>query len=318
MPAYNVDKYIEDNLKSYCHIKEKEKLEVLIINDGSTDHTFEIADKYSKQYPECIAVITKKNGGHGSAINYGIKYATGRYFCIVDGDDWVNPQAIDELLAVLEGENRDAVVMNYETVEQATGVRELKRHVYDKKSFGEITFKEINNKNLYIPMASLCIKTKILKEANYHISEKTFYVDEEYCTVGLSKVKSFIYLDISWYCYRVGNTSQSMYMENQIKNIKHKQRVLTKLIQYYHEADLKKDNRIYVKRKIVGLINSITEIMLVENREKKKGRSFIAYLRKQILKQEASFRQITRKNYFIFFILSYIKVSKQILKMYRK
>lgn len=318
MPAYNVDKYIEDNLKSYCHIKEKEKLEVLIINDGSTDCTFDIANKYSEHYPECISVINKKNGGHGSAINYGIKYAAGRYFCIVDGDDWVNPKAIDKLLAVLKTENKDAIVMNYETVEQATGNRELKKHVHSKKSYDEIFLKEINDNNLYIPMASLCIKTKILKEAKYHISEKTFYVDEEYCTVGLSKVRSFLYLNINWYCYRVGNTSQSMYIENQIKNIKHKEKVLTKLIEYYHEADLEKENSIYVKRKIVGMINSITEIMLVENKDKKKGRNYITYLRNQILKQETYFKKKTRKIHFIFFMLSYIKISKQLLKIYRK
>lgn len=318
VPAYNVEKYIENNLNAYARVKKREDLEVLVIDDGSTDATVNIALKYNEKYPECISVLSKENGGHGSAVNYGIKYATGRYFCIVDGDDWVSPKSLEQLLTVLKKIDRDAVVMNYITVEETTGKKELQKNILGKRSYDEIPLSEINRNGWNIPMASFCIKTELLQSSNYHISEKIFYVDEEYCTVGISKVKSILYLNLNLYCYRIGNVGQSTYVDNQIKYIKHKEAVLKKLIHYYHTVDLEIENCIYVQKKIIGIIKSMYEIMLVENPDKKKGRAYITYLRRCVLEKEIFFNTKTRNTYLAFLIMSNIKSSKQILKLYRK
>lgn len=82
---------------------------MLIINDGSNDATYDMAAAYERQYPDTFKVITKQNGGHGSAINMGIKEATGKYFKVVDGDDWVDPQALSALIETLKTSNSDVV-----------------------------------------------------------------------------------------------------------------------------------------------------------------------------------------------------------------
>ena len=73
-------------------------IEVLIINDGSTDNTACIAARYPEKYPEIFRLVNKENGGHGSAVNCGISEAKGKYFKTVDGDDWVDTGALRELI----------------------------------------------------------------------------------------------------------------------------------------------------------------------------------------------------------------------------
>ena len=79
-----------------------EYLEILIIDDGSRDQTGAIADQYAERYPTVVRVIHKENGGHGSGINCGIQNALGRYMKVVDADDWVDPEALDHLIAALK------------------------------------------------------------------------------------------------------------------------------------------------------------------------------------------------------------------------
>ena len=66
-----------------------EDVEILIVDDGSTDKTAEIADEYAEKYPTIVKAIHKENGGHGSGVNTGIEKASGLFFKVVDSDDWV-------------------------------------------------------------------------------------------------------------------------------------------------------------------------------------------------------------------------------------
>ena len=74
---------------------------MLVVNDGSSDRTVEIAEKYVQKYPDIFRVINKENGGHGSTINRGIEEARGTYFKVVDGDDWVDGAAFGKLVRFL-------------------------------------------------------------------------------------------------------------------------------------------------------------------------------------------------------------------------
>ena len=122
IPAYNVEKYINQCLHSFVVKRILPFIEVLIINDGSNDATYDMAAAYERQYPDTFKVITKQNGGHGSAINMGIKEATGKYFKVVDGDDWVDPQALTALIETLRISNSDVVFHNFYWVENIFGI----------------------------------------------------------------------------------------------------------------------------------------------------------------------------------------------------
>ena len=113
VPTYNSEKYLRTNLDSFCIDELKNLIEVLIINDGSTDSSLSIAKEYEEKYPNTYKVISKENGGHGSGINYGIKYSQGKYFKVVDSDDWVDRDGIIGLVNVLRDTDADIVYSNF-------------------------------------------------------------------------------------------------------------------------------------------------------------------------------------------------------------
>ena len=90
IPCYNSEAYMEKCIESL--LKGGEEVEILVVNDGSSDRTAEITDAYAEKYPTIIKAIHQENGGHGEAVNAGIRNATGLYFKVVDSDDWVNEE----------------------------------------------------------------------------------------------------------------------------------------------------------------------------------------------------------------------------------
>ena len=99
IPCYNSQDYMARAIDSV--IAGGDEVEVIVIDDGSTDRTAEIADDYAEKYPSIVKVIHKENGGHGSGINYGLKAATGHFFKVVDSDDRVDEDALLKVLDVL-------------------------------------------------------------------------------------------------------------------------------------------------------------------------------------------------------------------------
>ena len=125
--CYNVEKYIEQAIDSYLNCKYKYKLEILIVNDGSTDNTEKIVKKYSIKYPNIIKLLNQENAGPGSTVNTGLKNATGKYFRMIDGDDWVKSDEMDSYIEFLENNEVDMVVTNFIKVDDKTG-----KELYEK------------------------------------------------------------------------------------------------------------------------------------------------------------------------------------------
>ena len=118
IPVYNVEQYLDKCLSSVLNINQREEIEVLAINDGSTDGSLEILKKFQKEYPSVLQVIDKQNGGHGSAWNEGLKLATGKYIKFLDSDDWFSN--LDRLIRLLKNLDVD-VLFKY--------LIKIKRHV---------------------------------------------------------------------------------------------------------------------------------------------------------------------------------------------
>ena len=102
VPVYNTEKYIKRCLDSLDNKETNPKVEVLIVSDGSKDNSIKIAKEYEKKEPNTFKVIEKENGGHGSTINKGLELATGKYFRVLDSDDWVDNKNFIEYVKDLE------------------------------------------------------------------------------------------------------------------------------------------------------------------------------------------------------------------------
>lgn len=234
VPMYNVEKYIEQCLTSFIIKEISSEVEVLIINDGSTDHSFEIVNKYQKKYPELFRVITKENGGHGSAINKGIEEAIGRYFKVVDGDDWVETKGIINLVSVLKKQNADLILSNYQWVDERSRMKtnevsELCPGIsYEKEYLAD----HVLNRT-FLKMHAITYKTALLKRMKERFDEHCFYVDVEYVVFPLPYIKTVLFVADSVYQYRIGLAEQSVDIKNMQKRCGQHEKVLESLLTYY-------------------------------------------------------------------------------------
>lgn len=164
VPTYNVEKYLRKCLESFCMEGVQDKLEVLVINDGSTDSSVDIAGEYAGKYPGIFRIINKENGGHGSTINCGILEAKGKYFKVVDSDDWVDKEAFCKLFEYLGKCNSDVVYTNFHHVDDRTGKKtvEFASPFPDVEYGREYHFSEIKS-SFFLKMHGYTIKTELLR-----------------------------------------------------------------------------------------------------------------------------------------------------------
>lgn len=275
IPAYNVGKYLEEELLTFLDVRILNDIEILIINDGSQDNTSKIASEFEKRYPDTVSLINKKNGGHGSTINKGIELAHGKYFKVVDGDDWVNTNDFVNLVMKLKTEDSDVVLTSYKRVIVKDKIEEpveLSGLVYFKKLRLEDTIEELVG--LY-QMHSITIKTEILHQIP-KISEQCFYVDQEYCLYPIKYVSSIICYPYNVYRYRVGSAEQSMNKKNMQKNRMMHERVTLNLLKYcLNMQDIEYKKKFLEKRVSKMCERQITIIMSLsisdEHKEELRG-----------------------------------------------
>ena len=185
IPSYNSQDYMSRAIESI--LPGGDDVEIIIVNDGSDDGTLEIAREYKKKYPGIVKVVDKENGGHGDAVNSGLAGATGKYFKVVDSDDWVDGEALERIIAFLkelerEDKEIDMLVSNY--VYEKVGASRKKcihyRNVLPQDKI--FSWDDIGRFHLdqYILMHSVVYRTSMLKLSQMTLPKHTFYVDNIY------------------------------------------------------------------------------------------------------------------------------------------
>ena len=224
VPCYNSAAYMEKCVESL--LKGGEDVEILIVDDGSTDETAQIADRYGEEYPSIVRVIHKENGGHGSAVNVGIENAQGLFFKVVDSDDWVKEEAYVQILDVLKnlagGEKMlDMLVSNFVYEKIGENRHKVMRYKHALPVDEMFTWEDVRHfhKGQYILMHSVIFRTKLLRECGLKLPEHTFYVDNLFVFEPLPFVKNMYYLDVNFYRYFIGRVDQSVNEEIMIGRI---------------------------------------------------------------------------------------------------
>ena len=271
VPCYNSAAYMRKCVDSL--LKGGEDVEILIVDDGSTDETARIADEYEKEHPSVVRAIHKENGGHGSAVNAGIENAQGLYFKVVDSDDWVKEEAYRKILETLKsltgGEKvLDMLVSNfvYEKLGQERHKVMRYRHAMPvDRIFGWDEGKHFH-KGQYILMHSVIFRTRLLKECGLKLPEHTFYVDNLYVFEPLPYVKNMYYLDVNFYRYYIGRADQSVNEEIMISRIDQQLKVNKLMIDYLvdKKQELLKNKRQYqYMRNYLEIITTVSSILLI-------------------------------------------------------
>lgn len=261
--AYNAEKYIERCLKSFVNSSVLEDLEIIVVDDGSTDSTAYIARKYCNLYPKSIYLVNKSNGGHGSTINQGILEAKGKFFKTVDADDWVDIDGINQLVDALKRINADLVINPYMIVNEKEEVTN-EINIVDNNGnviYGkEYSVNEIG-KYITIAMHAVTFRTDVLKSLELKISEKCFYVDTEYTVFPLIHVNTVCVLEFPVYMYLLGTQEQSMNMKNMIKRRDQHLKVLIRVMEFYMQR--KDEMGDGVKAMIIDRLIDITRMHYV-------------------------------------------------------
>ncbi len=260
-----------------------EDVEILIVDDGSTkDNTAEIADEYQEKYPSIVKAIHQENGGHGEAVNTGIRNARGHFFKVVDSDDWVNEEAYIKILEFLktsveEEKNLDMLISNY--VYEKVGVKRKK--VIQYKNCLPVdeyfTWEDIKHFKVdqYILMHSVIYRTELLRECELVLPMHTFYVDNLFVFEPLPYVKTMYYMNVNFYRYFIGREDQSVNESVMIKRIDQQIKVTKSMIDYfdYDKIPIKKCR--YYMINYLKMMMMVPSIMLIlsgtdENLAKKK------------------------------------------------
>lgn len=283
IPSYNSEAYMSKCIDSL--LIGGEDVEILIVDDGSTDRTAEIADEYAAKFPTIVKAIHKENGGHGSAVNAGIANATGIYFKVVDSDDWVREQPYHKILDTLRemtesGTRLDMLISNFSYEKEGEKHNKVMRYRHalpENRIFGWSEVKHFH-KGQYILMHSVIFRTKMLRESGMQLPERTFYVDNIYVFEPLMYVKNLYYLDVNFYCYYIGREGQSVNEQIMISRIDQQIKVNKIMVDYIVENQ----SKLVGKRKMrnymlnyLEIITVISSVLLIksgteENLEKKK------------------------------------------------
>lgn len=258
--AYNSEKYLVKCLDSLINCSELDKLEILVINDGSTDSTRQIAEVYQEKYPYSVKVINKENGGHGSTINASIKLATGKYYKLVDADDSVDSEGLDKLVRFLEDTTADLVLNSYVTVNMSGKITKTISCIKGRIEYGkEYKLVEIQNAINHL-MHTATFRTEIVKQIGKPITEHCYYVDNEYVMYPIPYVKTVVALDYVIYRYLNGTPEQSVNIQNLIKRRDQRLHIIKKLLGFYHLCDKDTNGYDLINNRLVVLIIGQYEI----------------------------------------------------------
>ena len=314
VPCYNSEEYMEKCIKSL--LIGKDDVEIIIIDDGSKDNTGKIADKYQKKYPNIVKTIHQENGGHGEGINVGLKHATGKYFKVVDSDDWLDEDAYKKLLKEIKHIDTDLVVCNY--VYTYTDGRSDQvisfANVYDEGRV--LTWDDIHKFKLtqYPSLHSMMYKKSVLDKSNIDLPKHVFYEDNLFIYLPLVNTKTIYYLDLDLYRYYIGRADQSVQESQMIKRSSHQVLVSERVCTAYDltEIENKKLRKLMTRECIFLMTIGVVFSRLAFNKE---GEKQYKELWKSVKKKNPKLYRRMRYFSMATFVSIPGKLGRQIMKL---
>lgn len=269
IPCYNSENYMRHAVETL--LVGGEDVEIIIVDDGSSDRTYEIGTELQNAHPGIVKVVHQENAGHGGAVNTGLKEATGLYFKVVDSDDWVKEEAFLEALATLKGLIEDSAapdmfICNY--VYEKVGEKK-KKVIHYRNCMPQdciFTWDDVTHfrTGQFILMHSVIYRTKLLKDCGLELPKHTFYVDNIYVYQPLPQVKTMYYKDLNLYRYFIGREDQSVNENNMMKRIDQQLLVTRTIIDLHDLTKIKcRSLRSYMSKYLM-IMMTISSVFLIK------------------------------------------------------
>lgn len=298
IPCYNSAAYMDRAVESI--LKGGEDVEIIIVNDGSKDDTSKIAHEYEEKYPTIVRAVDKENGGHGDAVNAGLDHAEGKYFKVVDSDDWVDKEALKKILDAVKGfmdadSPVDMVISNY--VYEKVGMKHKKVIRYDNVLPQNQVFRwdDIGRFRLdqYILMHSVIYRTEMLKLCQLELPKHTFYVDNIYVYYPLPHVRTLYYLNVDFYRYFIGREDQSVNEKVMIGRIDQQLFVTKRMIEMYELRMITSKKLRKYMINYLAIMMTVSSILCIRSKKQEnlvKKKELWAYLKKKDYKTYVKIR----------------------------
>lgn len=317
IPTYNAEKFLDKGLPSFIMDEQQlmDKLEVIIVNDGTPDNSVAVAQKYVDMYPDTFFIVNKENGGHGSAINEGVKHVTGKYFKVIDADDWVDTTALSNIIPILEEEEFDAGIQSYRTFDINT--EEYEHFPVQCDGTNKLyTLSELMERWYDVAACmtfhGLLYNTAFYKNQNYELIEHYYYEDQEYAAVPLCKAKTIRLFTEELYVYRIGDVSQSISITSSLKRLPHYRAVILRMIEAEAQVDKMAPGGVeYWMKKVSKFVADTYQLTLVRHTNKKEYRGFCKDLTKEIKKRSPRMYQGIKNKYRVFVLLNRLHMSEE-------
>ena len=251
IPCYNVEQYLAECLDSILAPEYNDVLEVLAINDGSKDGTLALAREYEAKFPEILRVIDKPNGGWGTVINRAIAEARGRYFKILDSDDWFDKAAFAEFMTALKTCEADIFASNYTTIHGE--IKRVGERYDDALCHRMLTIEEYathTKGSLHLPMTNITIRKQILTDNHIQLPPR-YYGDICYYMYAIANADTLYVTNINLYQYRRANEEQSTNAAGYRRFYKKYIDVMKLIIAYYADSSFSPMKMKIVKRNIL-------------------------------------------------------------------
>lgn len=279
VPAYNIERYLDRCVSSLVATKPNNDIEVIIVDDGSTDGTGALADTYAEKLPQ-VKVIHQENKGHGGAVNAGIAAAQGTYIKVVDADDWVSSGSLTRVMEILRDQIRsgdpiDLLVTDYVYDKAGKRVKHTVnfRHVMDTERI--LTWDDLRHFNVsqYMIMHTLIFRTQVVRDSKMVLPEHTFYVDFIYAYQPFPWVKSLMYVDTPFYHYFIGRDGQSVETESMIRRVDQLRRVNHEMLKATPERGTVPTGLYEYMIHFLAIQSSVTSVFLILS---KKPENYVA------------------------------------------
>ena len=241
VPCYNSQDYMRHCIESL--LPGGERVEILIIDDGSKDDTGRIADEYAEKYPTIVRVIHQENGGHGEGINQGLRHAAGTYFKVVDSDDWLSDDfpAFLNLLEQCEARGGvDLAVTNYYYV-HSDGIGDRSINYSSVLPEGRVfTWADTRPFRIHqmLTIHSCTFRTENMRKWGCELPKHTFYEDNLMVYLTLPHTRRMVYMNADLYRYAIGRPDQSVQRTVMMKRYNHQILVTERCFTSCHLDDI--------------------------------------------------------------------------------
>ena len=274
VPCYNSAEYMSRCIDSI--LVGGDDVEIIIVDDGSTkDNTFEVAKEYEKKFPSICRAIHQVNGGHGEAVNTGLKYAKGRYFRVVDSDDWLDKKCVIDYVETIkrlvhEDKRIDLFVTNY-VYDKVDKTHKAVMRYQNIPKYRPVTWRGIEPFVIghYMLMHSLTYSTSLLRNANFHLPAHTFYVDNIYAYYPMQFVETIYYMDINLYHYFIGRSDQSVNEQVMIGRLEQQYRVTNIMLNDVDVMSVSSKNLKDYLISYLSIIMTVTSVLSIMSKDPK-------------------------------------------------